>query len=89
MRATSDVAFPGKSVRVFLQCTCYVASGKDQAPLFHDRNTKVGKQIYEEFGIEAIEVTDEVFESKAAIVWAEAENRMHTIKAAVMVATLA
>jgi ornithine carbamoyltransferase len=57
-------------------------------PAFHDRNTKIGKQIYEKFGIEAMEVTDEVFESKASIVWDEAENRMHTIKA-VMVATLA
>jgi ornithine carbamoyltransferase len=57
-------------------------------PAFHDRNTKVGKQIYEKFGIEAMEVTDEVFESKASIVWDEAENRIHTIKA-VMVATLA
>jgi len=56
-------------------------------PAFHDRNTKVGKQVYEKFGIEAMEVTDEVFESPASIVWDEAENRMHTIKA-VMVATL-
>lgn len=56
-------------------------------PAFHDRNTKIGKQIYEKFGIEAMEVTDEVFESPASIVWDEAENRMHTIKA-VMVATL-
>ena len=57
-------------------------------PAFHDRNTKIGKQIYEKFGIEAMEVSDEVFESPASIVWDEAENRMHTIKA-VMVATLA
>ena len=56
-------------------------------PAFHDRNTKVGKQVYEKFGIEAMEVTDAVFESPASIVWDEAENRMHTIKA-VMVATL-
>jgi ornithine carbamoyltransferase len=56
-------------------------------PAFHDRNTKVGKQIYEKFGVEAMEVTDEVFESKQSIVWDEAENRMHTIKA-IMVATL-
>jgi ornithine carbamoyltransferase len=70
------------------------ASGNPQVkflhclPAFHDRNTKIGKQIYEKFGIEAMEVSDEVFESKASIVWDEAENRMHTIKA-VMVATLA
>ncbi len=57
-------------------------------PAFHDRNTKIGKQIYEKFGIDAMEVSDEVFESKASIVWDEAENRMHTIKA-IMVATLA
>ncbi len=56
-------------------------------PAFHDRNTKIGKQIYEKFGVEAMEVSDEVFESPASVVWDEAENRMHTIKA-VMVATL-
>ncbi len=56
-------------------------------PAFHNTDTQVGKEIYEKFGIEAMEVTDEVFESKASIVFEEAENRMHTIKA-VMVATL-
>jgi ornithine carbamoyltransferase len=56
-------------------------------PAFHNTDTEVGKEIYEKFGIEAMEVTDEVFESKASIVFDEAENRMHTIKA-VMVATL-
>ncbi len=56
-------------------------------PSFHDRDTKIGEQIYEEFGLESIEVTDEVFESPHSIVFDEAENRMHTIKA-VMVATL-
>ena len=57
-------------------------------PAYHNRDTKTGEQIYQKFGIEAMEVTDEVFESEASIVWDEAENRMHTIKA-VMVATLA
>ena len=57
-------------------------------PAFHDLNTTVGKQIYEKFGLTAIEVTDEVFESEQSIVFDEAENRMHTIKA-VMAATLA
>ena len=57
-------------------------------PSFHDLNTVIGKQIYEKFGITAMEVTDEVFESEASIVFDEAENRMHTIKA-VMAATLA
>jgi len=56
-------------------------------PAYHDRNTKVGEDIYRKFGLEAMEVTDEVFESKASIVFDQAENRMHTIKA-VMVATL-
>ena len=57
-------------------------------PAFHDRNTTIGQQIYEKFGLTAMEVTDEVFESDASIVFDEAENRMHTIKA-VMAATLA
>ncbi len=57
-------------------------------PAFHDLNTTVGKQIYEKFGLTAMEVTDEVFESSQSIVFDEAENRMHTIKA-VMAATLA
>ena len=56
-------------------------------PAFHDLNTTVGKQIYEKYGIDCMEVTDEVFESPASIVFDEAENRMHTIKA-VMAATL-
>jgi len=56
-------------------------------PSFHDLKTTVGKEINEKFGLEAMEVTDEVFESKHSIVFDEAENRMHTIKA-VMVATL-
>ncbi len=56
-------------------------------PAFHDLNTTIGKEIYEKFGIDCMEVTDEVFESSASIVFDEAENRMHTIKA-VMAATL-
>ncbi len=56
-------------------------------PAFHNRETKTGEEIFRKFGLEAMEVTDEVFESEASIVWDEAENRMHTIKA-VMVATL-
>lgn len=56
-------------------------------PSFHDLNTKVGKEIHEKFGLESMEVTDEVFESECSVVFDEAENRMHTIKA-VMVATL-
>ena len=56
-------------------------------PAFHDLKTTIGKQIYEKFAIDCMEVTDEVFESDASIVFGEAENRMHTIKA-VMAATL-
>ena len=57
-------------------------------PAFHDLGTAVGKQIHEKFGLTCMEVTDEVFESPASIVFDEAENRMHTIKA-VIAATLA
>ncbi len=56
-------------------------------PSFHDLNTTIGKEIYEKFGLESMEVTNEVFESSQSIVFNEAENRMHTIKA-VMAATL-
>lgn len=56
-------------------------------PSFHDTKTKVGKDIYEKFGLEEMEVTDEVFESKQSLVFDQAENRMHTIKA-VIYATL-
>jgi ornithine carbamoyltransferase len=56
-------------------------------PAFHDRNTEVGEQIFEKYGLDGMEVTNEVFESDRAIVWDQAENRMHTIKA-IMVATL-
>jgi ornithine carbamoyltransferase len=56
-------------------------------PAFHDRETAVGEEIYTEFGLDALEVTDDVFESKASIVFDQAENRLHTIKA-ILVATL-
>ncbi len=56
-------------------------------PSFHNRNTIIGEEIYQKFGLEAMEVTDDVFESEHAVVFDEAENRLHTIKA-VMVATL-
>ena len=56
-------------------------------PAFHNRETKIGEEIYQKFGMNGIEVSEEVFESAASIVFDEAENRLHTIKA-VMVATL-
>jgi ornithine carbamoyltransferase len=56
-------------------------------PAFHNRDTEVGEEVYEKYGEESLEVTDEVFESPASIVFDEAENRMHTIKA-IMVATI-
>lgn len=57
-------------------------------PAFHNTDTTIGKEIEEQFGLTAMEVTEEVFESPASIVFDQAENRMHTIKA-VLVATLA
>ena len=69
------------------------ATGNDAAkfmhclPAFHNRETSVGEAIYADYGLDALEVTDEVFESPTSIVFDQAENRMHTIKA-VMVATL-
>ena len=56
-------------------------------PSFHNRETKVGEEIYQKYGLDGMEVTEDVFESDASIVFDEAENRLHTIKA-VMVATL-
>lgn len=56
-------------------------------PAFHNRETKIGEEIFQKFGLDSIEVSEEVFESEASIVWTEAENRVHTAKA-VMVATL-
>jgi ornithine carbamoyltransferase len=56
-------------------------------PSFHDTETSVGRDIYEKFGLREMEVSDEVFRSKHSVVFDEAENRMHTIKAA-MVATI-
>ncbi len=77
-RITADVmARTGNPDTRFMHCL----------PAFHDRLTKIGAQIYDQFGIECMEVSDEVFESARSIVFDQAENRMHTIKA-VMVATL-
>ncbi|MCR5784181.1 MAG: ornithine carbamoyltransferase [Eubacterium sp.] len=76
-RVTSEVMNNAADNCIFLHCL----------PSFHDLNTGIGKQIYEKYGLTEMEVTDEVFESKASRVFEEAENRMHTIKA-VMAATL-
>ncbi len=77
-RVTSDLMkLTGKDNAIFLHCL----------PAFHDTNTKYGAQIKEQFDIDCMEVTDEVFRSDASHVFEEAENRMHTIKA-VIAATL-
>ena len=67
-----------KDTAVFMHCL----------PAFHDLKTTIGKQVYEKFGLSELEVTDEVFESERSVVFDEAENRMHSIKA-IMRATLA
>jgi hypothetical protein len=64
-----------------------VGTGVFTMPAMHDRHTELGEMLYDKFGLSALEVTDEVFESPASIVFDQAENRLHTIKA-VMVATL-
>ena len=56
-------------------------------PAYHDLNTQVGREVYEKFGLSELEVTNEVFESAKSVVFDEAENRMHSIKA-IMLATL-
>ena len=72
------MALTGNSAVKFMHCL----------PAFHDRNTEIGEAIFQKLGLEAMEVTDDVFESEASIVFDQAENRMHAIKA-IMVATLA
>ncbi|MBZ0218488.1 MAG: ornithine carbamoyltransferase [Fimbriimonadaceae bacterium] len=74
---TEVIAMTGNPGTKFMHCL----------PAFHNTETKVGKEILEKFGLDAMEVTEEVFESAASIVFDQAENRMHTIKA-VLVATI-
>ena len=76
-RVTAELMAAAGDTAVFMHCL----------PSFHDLNTAIGKDIYARFGIDCMEVTDEVFEGPQSIVFDEAENRMHTIKA-VMAATL-
>ncbi len=76
-RVTAGIMAAAAEGAVFMHCL----------PAFHDLKTAIGREIYEKFGLTEMEVTDEVFESPASVVFDEAENRMHTIKA-VMAATL-
>ena len=76
-RVTKEAMANAKDTAVFLHCL----------PSFHDLKTKIGKEIHDRYGLDEMEVTDEVFESAQSRVFEEAENRMHTIKA-VMVATI-
>lgn len=76
-RVTSQIMKNAKDTAIFMHCL----------PAFHDVKTEIGAQIAKRFGITEMEVTDEVFESAQSVVFDEAENRMHTIKA-VMAATL-
>ena len=76
-RVTKEAMTNAKDTAVFLHCL----------PSFHDLKTKIGKEIHDRYGLNEMEVTDEVFESAQSRVFEEAENRMHTIKA-VMAATL-
>lgn len=72
-QVNSDVMKLAKDTAIFMHCL----------PSFHDTNTTIGAQIAEKFGLNEMEVTNEVFESKQSVVFDEAENRMHTIKAVV------
>ncbi len=74
---SQTMKFTGNPQTRFLHCL----------PAFHNRETKVGEEIYQKFGLDAMEVTEDVFESGASLVFDQSENRLHTIKA-VMVATL-
>ena len=76
-KVTKEVMENAGEKAIFLHCL----------PAFHDLKTKIGKEIHDKYGIDDMEVTDEVFESEQSLVFEEAENRMHTIKA-VMVATI-
>lgn len=72
-QVNARVMAQARKTAVFMHCL----------PAFHDLETKIGKEIHEKFGLDAMEVTDEVFESSQSVVFDEAENRMHTIKAVI------
>ena len=76
-QVNSDVMANAAKDAIFMHCL----------PAFHDTKTQIGQQVYEKYGLSEMEVTDEVFESAQSVVFQQAENRMHTIKA-VMAATL-
>ncbi len=76
-QVNKEVMNHAKDSAIFMHCL----------PAFHDLETSVGKQVYEKFGLAELEVTNEVFESSQSVVFDEAENRMHSIKA-IMYATL-
>ena len=76
-QVNAKALYYAKDTAIFMHCL----------PAFHDLDTTVGKEIHEKFGLTEMEVTDEVFESKQSVVFDEAENRMHSIKA-IMYATL-
>ena len=76
-QVNADVMALAKGSAIFMHCL----------PAFHDLKTEIGQQVYEKFGIRELEVTDEVFESGQSVVFDEAENRMHSIKA-IMYATI-
>ena len=76
-QVNTDAFKNAKDSAIFMHCL----------PAFHDLKTTIGKQVYEKFGLSELEVTDEVFESERSVVFDEAENRMHSIKA-IMKATL-
>lgn len=71
----SNLMANAKETAIFMHCL----------PAFHNTQTKIGKEIYDKFGIESMEVTEEVFESNQSVVFDEAENRLHTIKAVMYV----
>ena len=76
-QVNADIMKNASEQAIFMHCL----------PSFHDTETTIGKEIHEKFGLKEMEVTNEVFESDRSVVFDEAENRMHTIKA-VMYATL-
>lgn len=76
-QVNKEIMCMAKDDAIFMHCL----------PAFHDLNTVIGKDIFDKYGLDGIEVTEEIFESKNSVVFDVAENRVHTIKA-IMVSTL-